>query len=79
MPKLQPLSNTQLIKIINSLGFQMISQKGSHIKFLRVDKFQKHILIIPNHKQIAVGTLKEIFNQLCNFFSKEELYDLFYK
>lgn len=79
MPKLCSFTNHQLIKLILSLGFQKISQKGSHIKFLRFHNLEKQILIIPNHKQIAKGTVKEIFNQLCTFFPKESIYHLFHK
>lgn len=79
MPKLHPLTNKQLIKILKDLGFQKNSQKGSHIKFLRILDNKKQILIIPNHKQLALGTIREIFNQLCNFIPKENIYHLFYK
>ena len=77
MPKLRSLTSKQLTKILIHLGFQKISQRGSHVKFLRLSN-NKQILVIPNHKQLATGTLKEIFNQLCTFIPKEDLFDLFY-
>lgn len=73
------MTNKQIIKILDQLGFQKISQRGSHIKFLRFHNSDKQILIIPNHKQIAIGTVKEIYNQLSFFIAKEDLYTLFYK
>ena len=78
MSKLRLLSSSQLLKILYTLEFRIISQRGSHIKLMRILNNKKQIIIIPNHKQLTKGTTKEIFNQLCNFEPREVLYKLFY-
>ncbi len=62
MPKLPQVSSSSLIKVLNKLGFQQVSQRGSHIKMVHTDG---RIVTIPNHKEIKKGTLKKgILNPL---------------
>ncbi|MBK8029643.1 MAG: type II toxin-antitoxin system HicA family toxin [Chloroflexi bacterium] len=35
MPKLKRLSGKELIKILERFGFELISQKGSHVRLQR--------------------------------------------
>ena len=46
----------QIISALGKLGFEFVSQKGSHKKY----RNGPHSYIIPNHKVIAKGTLKSI-------------------
>lgn len=61
MPKLY--SAKQLIKAFKRLGFVQISQKGSHIKIRGLVKGEIRTAIIPNHPQVARGTLSSILKQ----------------
>ena len=45
-----------IIKTLKKFGFYYVSQKGSHMKY----SDGVHIVIIPNHSEIAKGTLKSI-------------------
>lgn len=56
MPKLPQISGKKLVQLLINNEFCFVSQKGSHIK-LRKDKIT---IIIPNHKEIKKGTLKNI-------------------
>jgi predicted RNA binding protein YcfA (HicA-like mRNA interferase family) len=56
MPKLPQVSGPELVKAFTRLGFEVISQKGSHIKMR--DRLGR-TAIIPNHKQIKQGTLHQ--------------------
>lgn len=51
----------KIIKVMKKLGFNKISQRGSHAKYIN-DKTGK-IFIIPMHYEIARGTLKSILEQ----------------
>lgn len=51
----------KIISALSKLGFQKISQKGSHAKY-KNEKTQR-IFIIPMHTEIAKGTLKSILEQ----------------
>ena len=45
-----------VIRVLSKFGFEFISQRGSHMKY----SDGKRIVIIPNHSEIAKGTLKSI-------------------
>ncbi len=78
MPKLKALDSNEIIKILESFGFKISSQKGSHIKLSKQTSFQKQVLTIPNHKELKKGTVKAIFNQASRFVSGEDLEKYFY-
>ncbi len=77
MPKLRVISGKKLVSAFEKLGFTVVSQKGSHI---RMHRFSKTIqtLVIPNHKTIAKGTLKEIYTQALEYIAEPELKKIFY-
>ncbi len=78
MPKLKTLASPEVISILHTFGFEVVSQKGSHIKLVRSTSFQRQVLIIPNHKELKKGTIKAIYNQASRFVSQEELQKEFY-
>jgi predicted RNA binding protein YcfA (HicA-like mRNA interferase family) len=61
MPKLPVLSAKQVIKALGRIGFKIVRQSGSHIHLWND---QKRILVtVPNHKELAKGTLNGIIKQ----------------
>ena len=78
MPRLKVLSSDKITKILKTFDFEIVNQKGSHIKFARITSFEKQILTIPNHQTLAKGTIKAIFNQLSRFVPQEKLAKHFY-
>ncbi|MBU0619135.1 type II toxin-antitoxin system HicA family toxin [Patescibacteria group bacterium] len=58
MPKLPQVSAKQVIKALAKIGFKQISQKGSHIKLRRKKAKMTETIIVPNHKLIKKGTLR---------------------
>lgn len=48
-PLLKP---QQIIKALTILGFEKVSQKGSHVKYKKSGKPNK-IVIIPMHNEVA--------------------------
>lgn len=56
-------SGTQIIKALQKLDFYVASTKGSHVK-LRGIRFKKTVtVIVPKHKEVAMGTLASILRQ----------------
>ncbi|MFZ1322615.1 MAG: type II toxin-antitoxin system HicA family toxin [Ignavibacteria bacterium] len=78
MPKLKKLSGKEVISILNQFGFEVINQRGSHIKLRRIKDNFKQTLLIPNHKEIDTGTLRAIVRQAGKYISSEELQKHFY-
>lgn len=78
MPNLKVLSSKDIINILISFSFEVVSQKGSHIKLSRYTRLGKQVLVIPNHKTLKKGTVKAIFTQASRFVPSEELQKYFY-
>lgn len=78
MPKLKRLSQKDVISILSAHRFEVSGQTGSHIKLKRLSSFGTEVLIVPNHKEIKIGTLRKIFNQASKYVSEEVLRNEFY-
>lgn len=74
-PKLPQISGQDLVKFLEKLGYQIVRQKGSHIRLRKVTSIGEHNITVPNHKTIAKGTLNDILTRvsLWNNINKEEL------
>ena len=58
MPKLPQVSGKDTIKALRKIGFITIHQRGSHVKLSRLIDKQKQTIIVPLHKIIKAGTLR---------------------
>ncbi len=72
MPKLPRVPAVKVIRALERIGFVQVRQKGSHVilkKILPLDEESDQEIIevgcvVPlHHKDLAVGTLKNILNQ----------------
>ena len=79
MPKLNNLSGEDVVKIFSKFSFNIVSQKGSHIKLQRIfANGIRQTLTIPNHKELDKGTIKAIYRQALRYISEDKLRDYFY-
>lgn len=78
MPKPKVLSGKEVISIFKSFDFLIVSQKGSHLKLERIIGEKKQILIVPNHKDLDIGTVKSIYKKALLYLSEKELRAHFY-
>ncbi|NJL35501.1 MAG: type II toxin-antitoxin system HicA family toxin [Leptolyngbyaceae cyanobacterium SM1_4_3] len=79
MPKLKRLSGAEVVAILQQFGFQVYSQRGSHIKLRRVSETGKETLTVPNHRQLDTGTCRAICRQACRYISETDLFRYFYE
>ncbi len=79
MPKLKRLSGAEIIEILGEFGFQIHSQKGSHVKLRRTGIVGQETLTVPNHRQLDTGTCQAIFRQATKYIDEDELYAYFYQ
>jgi len=63
MAKLPHLSGKEVIKALSKVGFQQLRQRGSHVIMSKQLPEGKTTLVVPNHKEIDIGTLAEIIRQ----------------
>ncbi len=59
-PKLPVVSGRQVVKALQLVGYQVVRQRGSHIR-LRDETDPKHLPVtVPDHKSIKPGLLRKI-------------------
>lgn len=59
MPKKRILGSKEVVKIlVKHFNFFVIKQKGSHIKCRKILAGRKITTIVPNYKELAIGTLQ---------------------
>ena len=60
MPKLPIISGEKAVKCFEKIGYEVVRQKGSHIRLHhRTDKDKKP-LTIPKHKELGKGLLRKL-------------------
>jgi predicted RNA binding protein YcfA (HicA-like mRNA interferase family) len=58
MPALPVLSGRKTVRVFEKLGWEVARQRGSHI--ILVKEGEMATLSVPDHKQIAKGTLRSL-------------------
>lgn len=59
MPSLPHVSGVEVVRALKNLGFVVARQRGSHIVLRRGERG----CVVPNHREIKVGTLSGILKQ----------------
>ncbi len=75
MPKLPQVSGEDVVRLLRSLGYEVVRQRGSHIRLRKTTPVGEHNITVPAHRIIAKGTLSDILNRisLWNNISGEDL------
>jgi predicted RNA binding protein YcfA (HicA-like mRNA interferase family) len=58
MASLPALSGTEVVRVLESFGWNVARQRGSHIIMTKAGEIVT--LSIPNHKEVAKGTLRSL-------------------
>ncbi len=76
--KMPVISGKQLVKALSKLGYNIVKQRGSHMKLQKKTPAGIHSITVPQHDEIAKGTLIDILNKVSiwNQISKEELLEM---
>jgi predicted RNA binding protein YcfA (HicA-like mRNA interferase family) len=60
---LNPLPYREVRRRLVAAGFAEVSQEGSHVKFARQTPDGVRTTIVPQHREVAVGTIRSILRQ----------------
>jgi len=63
MASLRPLPYREVKRKLTAAGFTERPGKGSHRKFVKINPEGVITAIVPEHREIAVGTLRSIIRQ----------------
>jgi predicted RNA binding protein YcfA (HicA-like mRNA interferase family) len=58
MASLPALSGTEVVRVLESFGWNVARRRGSHIIMTKAGEIVT--LSIPNHKEVAKGTLRSL-------------------
>lgn len=75
-PKIpRDISGNDLVKLLSKLGYEVVRQKGSHIRLSLLSSNGVQHITIPNHNPIKLGTLNAILSDVAEHLniSKEEI------
>ena len=75
MPRLPQVSGRDLVRLLHTLGYQTLRQRGSHIRLRKMTTLGEHNITVPDHTVVAKGTLNDILTKvsLWNNIPKGEL------
>lgn len=60
---LRPLPYREVKRKLVAAGFTETTRRGSHVKFLKLAPEGVRTVIVPDHREIARGTLRSILRQ----------------
>jgi predicted RNA binding protein YcfA (HicA-like mRNA interferase family) len=60
---LKPLSYRQVRRKLERAGFAIVSQRGSHVKFVRHGSDEVRTAIVPHYHEIPIRILRSILRQ----------------
>jgi len=60
MPKLPVISGNQAIKSFEKMGYQIMRQRGSHVRMRHKSDSNKQPLTIPRHKALGKGLIRKL-------------------
>ncbi len=67
MPKLKKISGEECIKILcNKFDFAVARQRGSHVVLKKETISGKIGTVVPKHRELKIGTLKNIKKTMCH-------------
>jgi len=57
------VSGRKVVKALTKAGFRVAGRRGSHLKLKRKVDGKVFVVIVPDHAELARGTLKSILRQ----------------
>ena len=78
MRKRPVVSGEKLLKVLVRLGYEIIRQRGSHVRLRKQTVAGDHNITIPLHDELAKGTFNDILSQVSvwNGISDDALIDM---
>lgn len=65
------LSGHELIRLLRRYGYEVARQVGSHIRLRSVVRGHPHLITIPDHESLRVGTLSAILSDVAAYLDIE--------
>ena len=81
MSRLPVVSGDELIRLLTHIGYEIVRQKGSHVRLRKMTDLGEHKITVPRHPEIAKGTMNDILSKvaLWNGIPKDKLIEMLKK
>ena len=66
------VSGRRLIKFLQSSGYKIVRQRGSHVRLERHSSSGAHAITVPNHREVARGTLNDILGSVARNIGRDK-------
>ncbi len=78
MRKRPVVSGEKLLKVLVRIGYEIVRQRGSHIRLRKPTAAGDHNITIPMQDELAKGTLNDILSQVSiwNGISEDDLIEM---
>lgn len=73
-PRLPVVSGRQVIRVLECIGYQVVRQRGSHIRLRDEDDSEHLPVTVPDHKNLKPRLLRQILRDAN--LSVDEFFDL---
>jgi len=77
MPKIPIASGKDLVKVFSKFGYEVVRQKGSHIRLVNKNNPSYPPLTVPDHKEVSIGVMRKLIRD--SGIGVEDLIDLLKK
>jgi predicted RNA binding protein YcfA (HicA-like mRNA interferase family) len=73
--RLPVISGKKLVSFLAAMNYEIVRQRGSHVRLEKITKGGVHKITIPIHDPVAKGTLNDILTKVSmwNQVPKEDL------
>jgi predicted RNA binding protein YcfA (HicA-like mRNA interferase family) len=65
------MGGEELAALLDSYGYKITRQTGSHMRLTSTSRGFEHHITIPRHKPLRVGTLSSIVNEIVAYLEIE--------
>ena len=62
--RLPQASGQQVVRLLGKLGYEVIRQRGSHVRMRKSSPLGAHHITVPAHRTVALGTLNDILSRV---------------
>ena len=66
------VSGRQLIHWLESRGYTVVRQRGSHVRLERLSPAGTHAITVPTHREMAKGTLNDILGAVARVTQQDK-------
>jgi predicted RNA binding protein YcfA (HicA-like mRNA interferase family) len=64
LQKLPIVSGEKLVKLLLKLGYEIVRQRGGHVRLRKESEVGEHNITVPIHSEIAKDTLNDILSKV---------------